>query len=1086
MRLRTLGNLQVEGCDFKRSKPLMLLSYLAVEGAKDRRYLSQLFWPQTSKPSHSLSKAIYRLKQGLDSHESSANELIQSDDQMISTRIEVDVLTLLDCLEQNDLKSAVELYQGDFLASVNVLDIEEELEQWILQTRDYLAKRMQVAYLSLAQQQFAQTSGDSTQTSLQYVEKAYKVLDSSLSSPDVIQALFKQLRLCKSPLADVLFEEVQDFGIDLTYDVISDDVISDSATSELTKSTSFETITEVETQESDLDSSFRETVRNSTNEHTAASRKKRLQSLFRIENQSVTKFVGRKKELSEVIKLFNEEHVRLLSLVGIGGSGKTRLAIEIADYIAEDVTLSIAIQEHYFVNLQTAKTPEVARFLLAETLGLEPDLNTDIVPQLIEHIGQRSLLIILDSFEHLIDDSGRLPELLYRCPNLYLIVTSRERLNLPEEWILHIRGLSYQLDSQDSKQTISSVNFSNTSFTPSDLDAWRDVDAIKFFAERAKQADVRFDLEENFEGVIELCFLVAGLPLALELAASWVRHMPCKQIVTEVKQSLDLLYRDSQYAQDHHTSIRAVFEHSWQLLNPREETIFASLAIFKQGFRREAAAAVADASIVQLAIFLDKSLLSLDSGGRYQCHPLLEQFMVEKLAELEIDQSALAAKHAAFYSDYLLILKADFRNGVQKVSSFRDDFENFNAAWYYNVEQENFEFLPKLLTAFRVFFEHLHRYNDAIELLNKAVQKLFQSYEPEYSEAHPALLSFRLGQAWAYCSSDYVQSEELAKEAIELAVLHDDDVARGFALRILGEIALEHTGDKVKAKAHFDQALALAQRIGDIDLSARCWRYLAVIAVSNGDNEAALEFQRTALKQFENLGDKVGIADCRCEVGHLLVLAKRADEAEVYLLESLKLSKEIDFKLGIVNSLCFLGDVAFDRKQYEKAEEYYHGSLELSEEIHDYYGVAGGYMDLATAAAAQKNVTTASCYFYQALEKAVSLNVKPLQLSILTHVAILKLEHNLDSVTSGSVNNSSSSIVDAVAMLRFIESQDETDQYDKDLIQEQFDTYKDKYQTELSTVLNAEAVEGSLVEWSTKTLQELKDYEHLPTFELVV
>ena len=155
-------------------------------------------------------------------------------------------------------------------------------------------------------------------------------------------------------------------------------------------------------------------------------------------------------------------------------------------------------------------------------------------------------------------------------------------------------------------------------------------------------------------------------------------------------------------------------------------------------------------------------------------------------------------------------------------------------------------------------------------------------------------------------------------------------------------------------------------------------------------------------------------------------------------------------------------------------------------QIHDYYGVAGGYMDLATIAAAQQNIAKASQYFYKALDKAIALGVKPLQLSILTHVAILQLEHSSTNSVSGASHNNpnecATTVQDAFAMLNFIASQDETDQYDKDLIQEQFDKYKDKF----DDVAKIENEEVSLVDWCAKTLQDLKDFEHKPTFEMVV
>ncbi len=1086
MRLITLGNLQVEECAFKRPKPLLLLSYLAIEGVKERRYLSQLFWPNTSNPAHSLSKAVYRLKQGLCIEHSDVDHLIQSDDQSLSTVIQSDALELLDAIEKHDLQRAVELYRGEFLASVNTLDLGEELEQWLLETRDYIAKRVQRVLVSLAQQQYEREQlgqrfqEDDVQSSLYYAEKAYKCLDSALSSQDVIEDLYWQLKLNQSPLAETLLAEVSAFGITL-------ELLEQSRPSQIksrpSQITSQIASTERKIEIAEQKESAKETKSDTTSyaieydsnledlEVAAKPRKTyELHSLFSA--NTLTKFIGREKEVAQVQKLFREDHVRFLSLIGIGGSGKSRLALHIAEQLPEEIA---DIDERYVVNLQAVKDMPTAFSLIAETLGLEPDLGNDALRQITDVIDSSKTLLVLDNFEYLINEANDLPELLYRCPNLLLIVTSREKLNLPDEWILQIGGLNYRLESDlDIEQDLSGLDIfvkeqskilEFTQDMTQDLKKWQNVDAVSFFIERAKQADITFNAEANLNAIIELCELVAGLPLALELAATWVRHMSCEQIVKEVTQSLDLLQRQTSQHSEHaerNESIRAVFEHAWQLLSPQNQLIFARLSVFKQGFRREAAAEVAEASILRLATFLDKSLLNLTVSGRYFFHPLLEQFITAKASQFAIDERQLKLAHANFYCDYLQLLKEQRYQKNNSVQLFREDFENICAAWYSLVDFAEFERLEEIQGPLLSFFSQLHRHSDGLELSEYGVKNLFQVYG-QAAEENRALLNLRLMQAWAHSSGDYAQSKIFAEEARQLANMHQDDLARAKAIALLGEIASDHEGDKQTAKALFDQALALSERLGELELTARCWRYLASIAMSHGDNEAALDFQRTALKVFENLGDKVGIADSRCEIGHLLVLAKRQDEAESYLLDSLELSKELDFKMGIVNSLCFLGDVAFDRKQYDKCEEYYMASLQLSEEINDYYGIAGGYMDLATSAFQQQEIDKARLYFYEALEKATHLSLKPLQLSILTNVAIMEIE------TKQSVSKQFCPI--SLALLSFIDIQEETDNFDKELIQEQVQKIGAESLAQLD---NADFAAMTLNDWSQKTLDVLR------------
>jgi predicted ATPase/class 3 adenylate cyclase len=337
-----------------------------------------------------------------------------------------------------------------------------------------------------------------------------------------------------------------------------------------------------------------------------------------------TPFVGRERELALLQRLLSDPGVRLITLVGLGGMGKTRLAIEAAHQN------SASFQGTYFVSLALARSSDDLLFGIAEALGYPFVGEKAPVVQLGAYVADKPLLLVLDNFEHLVDSAPVLTDLQARAPALKLLVTSRERLNLAGEGALPI-------DSVDVPTTTSG-------------DQWEVSSAIQLFLQSAQRVQPEFALHGNEDEALRICQLVEGMPLAIELAAAWVRLLPCAQIVARLERSADFLASSRRDAPERHRSLRAVFDSSWDLLAPDEQAALARLAMLRGAFDLDAAEAVGGAELPLVASLSDKSLLQPDSKGGYALHELTRQYAAERLAQ-EPDVAALRERAITYLTD---------------------------------------------------------------------------------------------------------------------------------------------------------------------------------------------------------------------------------------------------------------------------------------------------------------------------------------------------------------------------------------------------------------------------------------------------
>lgn len=602
-----------------------------------------------------------------------------------------------------------------------------------------------------------------------------------------------------------------------------------------------------------------------------------------------TPFIGRTGELAQIGALLDNDACRLLTLVGPGGIGKTRLSIEAAQAQASHFADGV-----YFVSFQPLNRSDDILSTIAQVLDVQFSPNLDARAQLLDVLSSRSALLLFDNVEHLLDGVDLLADLLRVAPGLKLLTTSRERLNLVEEWVFDVGGLQVPSNGHISKAEAYS--------------------AVELFVRGAERVDRAFSLATEWDHVVRICRLVDGMPLALELASAWVRALPCAEIAAELARSLDILETSSRNVQPRHRNMRVVLDGSWRLLTDGERRTFARLSVFRGGFTLDAAESVAGASRHTLAGLVDKSWLRYSSeDGRYDVQELLRQFGEEQLDATPDDAEQTHTRHSQTYMQLLRdiwprMAGAHFREAGATVET---ELENIRTAWAWAAHHRLFETLDGTLQSLWFFYDRGSRFQEGEQVFARAVGEL-----EAVAEECPALLGKVLSRqaAMLFSLDRYSEAAVLLERSIALLRPFGQTEALAFALLEYGMTLLEDEMDLDTPKGLFEESLHIYRALDDVWGIAYTLNWLGIFMEVKADQ----------------MGDET-----------LRSVSMR------YLQESLDLFRALGNAWGIAVATSSISANAYDRGEYARALELAEDSLSMFGDIDVHWGRAFSYHMMA-------------------------------------------------------------------------------------------------------------------------------------------
>ncbi|MBN2305446.1 MAG: hypothetical protein JXQ72_13255 [Anaerolineae bacterium] len=611
---------------------------------------------------------------------------------------------------------------------------------------------------------------------------------------------------------------------------------------------------------------------------------------------STTPFVGRGTHLAEITRLLSDPGCRLVSLIGPGGIGKTRLAQETIRHV-----VSLFDDGVYFVSLQALSAPDFMVPAIAEALEYELNHCCDLEEQLVDYLQPLNLLLVMDNFEHLMAGVGIISTLLAGAPGVKVLATSRETLNVPGEWVLPLSGLMY----------------------PASLDDQPDVSAycaLALFEQSARRVRADFSLEDELAGVVKICALVEGMPLALEFAAGWVNTLSCDEIAAEIQRNLGFLESRMHGVEPRHTSMRAVLDYSWNLLSPGEQQIFMNLAVFRDSFTRQAAAAVAGASLADLSLLIDKSLVRRADAGRYDIHELVRQY-AERQLNVEMDNSVAArTRHVSYYMGLLQQIHADLfgAHPQQAMRTIEHEIKNIRVAWGWAAILGLSTEIERGLESLWFFYDTRSWYREGEKLLDLAVDALRE--DSDRRELYGKLVT-RQG-VLASSMNRFAQAEVLFDEGLAIAHQFENPAEIAFGMVRRGSLAAFQSSFQ-ESLFYMHEALSIHETIDEPWEKAYTLNWLSLLC-SNRDYVAQAD------TIFRQLNSEWGAAVTSISRAYFALNDGDIDAARAIGEHSLTACQEIGIRWGVASAYEVLGEVNLARHAYRDALRQFREMLRIA------------------------------------------------------------------------------------------------------------------------------------------------------------
>lgn len=916
LQMRLLGGIQllhhnIPLTGFVSNKAPALMAYLAVtRRPHQREALTALLWGELPDvdAKNNLRQALSNLRRLLNSYLLITRDSVAFN---IATPYALDVEEFEQGLTGSHMKqpsaishlqSAVALYRGDFLAGFTVRDAPE-FEDWMLAQRSRLRELALRALHALTQ--FHLTRGDSasaidTATRLlgidSWREEAHRQMMLALARAGQRSAALAQYKTCRTILEK-----------------------------ELGVKPSAETTLLYERIRAAGDS-LRHTLPTPT-----------------------APLIGRDQEIDEAATRLRDPHCRLLTFVGLGGSGKTRLALATASQLQSSFLNGVG-----FVPLTNVTEFAQLPLVLAGALRLSGS-GENVVEQLLAYLAGKELLLVLDNFEQLTGSDASLNllvSILERAPDVKLLVTSRERLNMQHEWLCEIKPLS-----GDDAAAV-----------------------FRYYAGRAaSQAAVLSDAA--LPAIRRACELAGRLPLAVALAAAWTRTLSCDEIVLALERDMALLSSTMRDAPERHRSMQVVFDHSWQLLAPEEARALAALAVFHCPFTGEAARAVAEASPALLSALMDKSWVQR-ADQRFELHELVRQYARGKLVQPE----SVLEQHCDYFAR-AQAAREPFMRTARQMEVFTDmrlEADDIRLMWQTAARGRRAEVLDKTLHSMFWMIDVTGQYAEGVRLFGEAAESLKEL--PGLESVRGRVLA-RQG-ALARLLGDYAQAEARLTEAETLSRAAGDLANQAYATRLLGFFPLVR-GEFETGRVRLEESVRLYRAVNDLPHVADALLSLGIAESRLGNFEQAARLHQEAADILNEVGDEMGLAVAHDNLGDTAYFMGDLGRALAHYRTAADIQRRYNDQRDLAVSLNNMVSVLNELERWEEALPAAQESADLFRERGSRDGLMNALQTLAGAHLGLGEMEQALRYFNEALSIGMQLNADSDLLTLLVFGAKL-------------------------------------------------------------------------------------------------